>query len=70
MKDNLSGLGLGLAIVKSLVALHRGTIEATSNGPGTGSEFTVRLPGWVSGESGILPGQESFSAPIASQRRS
>jgi len=38
------GLGLGLAIVKNLVELHQGRIEAHSEGPGKGSEFSVWLP--------------------------
>jgi CheY-like chemotaxis protein len=38
------GLGLGLAVVRNLVALHDGTVNATSDGYGTGSEFTVCLP--------------------------
>jgi PAS domain S-box-containing protein len=38
------GLGLGLAIVKSLVALHGGRVEAHSDGPDRGSEFSVRVP--------------------------
>ena len=38
------GAGLGLAIARQLVAAHGGTIEANSDGPGTGATFTVRLP--------------------------
>jgi CheY-like chemotaxis protein len=38
------GLGLGLTIVKTLVEMHGGSISANSDGPGSGSEFLVRLP--------------------------
>jgi signal transduction histidine kinase/CheY-like chemotaxis protein len=38
------GLGIGLSLARSLVEMHRGSIEAWSEGIGKGSEVRVRLP--------------------------
>ena len=38
------GMGLGLAIVRHLVELHGGTVQASSEGVGHGSTFTIQLP--------------------------
>jgi CheY-like chemotaxis protein len=47
-----SGLGIGLTRVKRGVELHGGSVQAHSDGPGRGSEFTIRLPLFIEEEKG------------------
>jgi hypothetical protein len=44
LERSQGGLGIGLTLVRTLVQMHGGTVEASSDGIGTGSTFTVRLP--------------------------
>jgi signal transduction histidine kinase len=43
-RTGAGGLGIGLTLVKQLVQLHGGRVEAHSDGPSLGSEFSVWLP--------------------------
>ena len=38
------GMGIGLSLARRLIEMHGGEIAAKSDGPGRGSEFSVRLP--------------------------
>jgi len=44
LERSRDGLGIGLTLVKTMVEMHGGTVHAHSDGPGRGSEFTIRLP--------------------------
>ncbi len=44
LEHSVGGIGIGLALARSLVEMHGGSIQASSPGPGQGSQFTVRLP--------------------------
>jgi PAS domain S-box-containing protein len=44
VRSQTPGQGLGLASVQQIVEQHQGAVEATSEGPGSGAVFTVRLP--------------------------
>jgi CheY-like chemotaxis protein len=63
------GLGIGLTLAKNLVAMHDGRIDAHSDGTGTGSTFTVRLPLAVEPSDRTLPLTASGAQPWTSGRR-
>jgi signal transduction histidine kinase len=42
--DHVRGTGLGLYIVESVIKNHGGTVHVTSDGLGSGSTFTIKLP--------------------------
>jgi signal transduction histidine kinase/ActR/RegA family two-component response regulator len=59
------GLGLGLALARGLVELHGGSIDAISDGPGMGAQFSVRLP---LGEAASAPSRTPSAAPLHARR--
>jgi signal transduction histidine kinase/ActR/RegA family two-component response regulator len=62
LEKTRGGLGIGLALAQRLVALHGGTIKASSAGAGKGSTFTIRLP-VVSAEAILEPEAPTVPTP-------
>jgi signal transduction histidine kinase len=57
------GLGLGLTIVHQIVAMHDGTIRATSAGLDAGACFIIELP-LATAMDGSTPGRDPVPAPV------
>ena len=52
------GLGLGLTLARSLAESHGGSLSATSEGQGKGTEFVLRLP------AGVTPTAATFARGV------
>jgi PAS domain S-box-containing protein len=63
-----SGLGVGLALVRRLVEAHGGSVEARSEGLGTGSEFVVRLPVVTKPADVLAPSSSSGAQTVSGLR--
>ena len=62
------GLGIGLTVAKALVEMHGGSLAASSDGPGTGSEFVARFPALPADAAGVAPPAPPPSGPTRSLR--
>jgi len=68
LERSQGGLGLGLKLVKELVELHGGSVEATSEGIGKGSEFIVRLPAIAAAEPALTSDLRTRAAARSPKR--
>jgi PAS domain S-box-containing protein len=69
LEKSQGGLGVGLTIVKRLVEMHGGSVEASSEGPGRGSEFVIRLPVVLSVINGHSEQAGEATSPPSARRR-
>lgn len=58
------GLGIGLAVAKRMVELHEGNISLQSEGAGTGTVVTLRLPILRNTSAPALPEQTADASPL------
>jgi PAS domain S-box-containing protein len=63
------GLGIGLTLARSIVEMHGGTLEASSEGSSQGSTFTITLPGAPAGAAAAVPRPAAAEPPHATPRR-
>jgi PAS domain S-box-containing protein len=60
LERSRGGLGIGLTLARRLIALHGGTVEAASAGPGQGTSFTIKLPLFVTEEERKREGEAAW----------
>ena len=63
------GLGIGLTVVRALCQMHGGSVEASSEGPGAGTTFTVRLPAATESFAFSVERKDSVNTGEGAERR-
>ena len=63
------GLGLGLHLTRAFAQLHGGNVQASSAGPGQGSEFVLRVPVVVRSDWASAGEGTPVAVPSASRRK-